>query len=180
MTEKWIKNLGDGGVFRALLTDLSEAFHCIPHELIIAKLQAYGFHIDVLKLIQDYLSSRKQRVKVNDASSSWKDIIYGVPQGSLPGPLLFNIHLCDLFYFLGNLDFLNYANGTTIYTVNKIKESVIGVLSIESNKAFLISTKINQELKFDEQVNCVTRQVRRPMLIPVLHLLGILIKREIS
>ena len=89
------KNVVNGSVFRALLTDLSKAFDCIPHDLIIAKLEAYGFHIDALKLIHDYLSNRKQRVKVNDAYSSWKDIFYGVPQGSILGLLLFNIHLCD-------------------------------------------------------------------------------------
>ena len=103
-----------GGVFGALLTDLSKAFDCIPDDLIIAKLEAYGFHIDALKLIHDYLSNRKQRVKVNDAYSSWKDTFYGVPQGSILGLLLFNIHLCNLFYFLKNLDIASYADDTTI------------------------------------------------------------------
>ena len=65
------KNVDDGDVFGALLTDLSKAFDCIPHDLIIAKLEKYGFHIDALKLIHDYLSNRKQRVKVNDTYSSW-------------------------------------------------------------------------------------------------------------
>ena len=63
-----------GGVFGALLTDLSKAFDCIPHDLFIAKLEAYGFQIDALKLIYDYLSNRKQRVKINETFSSWKDI----------------------------------------------------------------------------------------------------------
>ena len=102
----------NGGVFGALLTDLSKAFDCIPHDLIIAKLEAYGFHIDALKLIHNYLSNRKQRVKVNDTYSSWKDIFYGVPQGSIFGPLLFNIHLCDLFYFLEDLDTASYVDDT--------------------------------------------------------------------
>ena len=74
-------NCRNGVVFGAILTDLSKAFDCIPHDLIIAKLEAYGFHIDALKLIHDYLSNRKQRVKVNDTFSSRKDIFYGVPQG---------------------------------------------------------------------------------------------------
>ena len=69
MIEKWKKIVDDGGVFGALLTDLSKAFDCIPHDLIIAKLKAYSFHIDALKLIHDYLSNRKQRVKVNDTYS---------------------------------------------------------------------------------------------------------------
>ena len=68
------KIVGDGGVFGALLNDLSKAFDCIPHDLIIIKLEAYDFHIDALKLIHDCLSNRKQRAKVNDTYSSWKDI----------------------------------------------------------------------------------------------------------
>ena len=119
MIENWKKIVDDGAVFGVLLTDLSKAFDCIPHDLIISKLEAYDFHIDALKLIHDYLSNIKQRVKVNDTYSSWKDIFYGVPQGSMLGPLLFIIHSCDLFYFLEDLDIANYADDTTIYTVGK-------------------------------------------------------------
>ena len=54
------KSVDNGGVFGALLTDLSKAFDCIPHDLIIAKLEAYSFDIDPLKLIHDDLSNRKQ------------------------------------------------------------------------------------------------------------------------
>ena len=113
------------------MTDLSKAFDCIPHDLIIVKLEAYGFHIDALKLFHDYLSNRKQ--KVNDANSSWKDIFYGVPQSSILGPLLFNTHLCDLFYFLEDLDIASYADDTTIYLVNEKKESVISALEPSSS-----------------------------------------------
>ena len=125
-----------GGVFGALLTDLSKAFDCIPHDLIIAKLEAYGFQIESLRLIYDYLSNRKQRVKINESYSSWSDIEYGVPQGSILGPLLFNIHLCDLFYFLEDLDIANYADDTTLYTVQENKESVINTLETSSLKLF--------------------------------------------
>ena len=70
MIVKWKKTVDNWGVFGALLTDLSKAFDCFPHDCIICKLEAYGFHKDALKLIHDYLSNRKQRVKVNDAYSS--------------------------------------------------------------------------------------------------------------
>ena len=66
-------------------------------------LEAYGFHIDTLKFIHEYLSNKKQTVTVNDAYSSWKDIFYAVPQGSILDSLLFNIYLYDLFYFLKTL-----------------------------------------------------------------------------
>ena len=101
--EKWEKVVDDEGVFGALLTDLSKVFDCIPHDLIIAKLEANGFHKDTIKLIYDYLSKRKQMFQVNDACSLWKDIFYGVPQDSILSTLLFNIHLFDLFYFLKDL-----------------------------------------------------------------------------
>ena len=123
MIEKWKKIVDDGGVFGALLTDLSKAFDCIAHDLIIAKLESYGFQIDTLKLIHNYLSNRKQRIKVNDTYSSWKNISYGVPQGSILSPLLFNIHLCNLFYFLEDLDIASYADDTTIYAVKEKKKS---------------------------------------------------------
>ena len=128
MIEKWKRIVDYGGVFGALLADLSKAFDCIPHDLFIAKLEAYGFQIDALKLIYDYLSNRKQIVKINETFSSWKDIEFGVPQGSILGPLLFNIHLCDLFYFLEDLDFASYADDTTIYTVKENEQSVINTL----------------------------------------------------
>ena len=107
-----------GGVFGALLTDLSKAFDCIPHDPFIAKLEAYGFQTDALNLF-DYLSNRKQRLNINETFSCWKDIEYGVPQESILGPLLFNIHLCNLFYFLEDLDIASYADETIIYTVKQ-------------------------------------------------------------
>ena len=103
------------------MTDQSKAFDCIRRDLIIAKLEAYGFLIDALKLIHDYLSNRKLKIKVSDAYSSWKDIFYGVPQRFLLDPILFNIHLCDLFYFLEDFDIASYADDTTVYTVNEKK-----------------------------------------------------------
>ena len=65
MIEKWKTAVDNGSVFAALLTDLSKAFDCILHDLIIAKLAAYGFDTNALRLIHNYLSNRKQRVKVN-------------------------------------------------------------------------------------------------------------------
>ena len=70
MIEKWKRAVDNGGVFAALLTDLSKAFDCIPHNLIIAKLAAYSFDdTNALKLIHNYLSNRKQKVKINSVYS---------------------------------------------------------------------------------------------------------------
>ena len=117
MIEKWKKIVDNAGAFGALLTDLSKPFDCVPHDPIIAKLEVYGFQIDPLRLVHDYLSNREERVKLNQTFSSWRDIEYGVPQVSVLDPLLFNIHLCDLFYFLDNFDIASYADDTTLYTV---------------------------------------------------------------
>ena len=133
MIEKGGKN---GGVFGALLIDWHKAFNCIPHDLFIVKVEAYGFQTDAVNLVYDYLSNRKQIIKINKTISSWKDIKYGVPQGSILGALLFNIHLCEPFYFLEDLDTASYADDTTIHTVKENKESVINALEASSLPLF--------------------------------------------
>ena len=97
LLEKWPESRNRGPEFGILLTDLSKAFDCLPHDLFVAKLFAYGFDDKALRFIYDYLRHRKQRTKIADSYSSWQEILYGVPQGSILVPLLFNAVLCDLF-----------------------------------------------------------------------------------
>ena len=93
------------GFCAAVLTDLSKAFDCICHDLLIAKLNAYGLERNALKLVYDYLSNRSQKTKVGSSISTYLDIVYGVPQGSILGPRLFNIDLSDLFFENYSSDF---------------------------------------------------------------------------
>ena len=124
-----------GGVLGALLTDLSKDFDCIRHDLIIGKLEAYRLQTEALNLVYDYLSNRKQRGKINETFSCWKSIEDGLPQGSILGPLLFNIYLCDPFYFLEDLDIASNADDTTI-SVKENKQSVISTLEASSLPLF--------------------------------------------
>ena len=101
--------------FCALFTNLSKAFDCISHELRLAKLHAYGFSLRALRLIHSYLNNRKQRTRANGDYSFWEEILFGLPQGSILGPLLFNIFLCDFFLIIKETNFTSYADDNTLY-----------------------------------------------------------------
>ena len=108
LLEKWRYNVDQGRMFGALLIDLSK--DCLPHDIIIAKLNAYGFNMKALNFIYDYLGNRQQRTKVDNAFSSWQNILYEVPQESILGSLLFNIDLCDLFFIMNHQAIDNYTD----------------------------------------------------------------------
>ena len=136
MIEKWRLSLDSGGHAGAFLTDLSKAFDCINHELLIAKLNAYGLDHGSLSFIHSYLSHRKQRTKVNSSYSDFAEIIFGVPQGSILGPLLFNIYICDLFFEDINLDVANYADDTTPYSSGSDFNTILNNLQKGVEKIF--------------------------------------------
>ena len=102
------QNLFTGVVFM----DLSKAFDCLPHGLLIAKRHAYGLDVSACELFVDYLRHRKQRVQIGTTRSSWMEL--GVPQGSILGPLLFNIFINDLFLFIKNCTLHNYADDNSM------------------------------------------------------------------
>ena len=136
MSGKWKSATDNRKTFGALLTDLSKAFDCLSHDLLIAKLNAYGFSTVALRLVQNYLSNRKQRTKINSDFSSWEEILFGVPQGSILGPLLFNTFLCDLFFIMSETDLASYAVDNKPYVVGNNIEDVINNLQNASLTLF--------------------------------------------
>ena len=88
LLHSWQKELDNSGFIGTILMDLSKAYDCLPHDLIIAKFEAYGLSKNSLKLLLDYLEGRKQRVKIGSSYSFWSDVKRGVPQGSILGLFL--------------------------------------------------------------------------------------------
>ena len=125
MIERWKKAVDKRNLAGALLTDLSKAFDCLNHELLIAKLDAYGFDHASLTYIYSHLSDRKHRTKVNNSFSSLANINSGIPQGSIIGPLLFNIYINDIFFFINEHNLANYADDNTPCATSTTLDTVL-------------------------------------------------------
>ena len=114
MLEKWKSATDKNKSFGALLTYLSKEFDFLLHDLLITKLDAFGFNMLALRFVHSYFKYRMQRTKINSEYSSYEEIMFGVPKGSMFGPLLFNIFSWDLFLIIYNIVFAtNEEDNTT-------------------------------------------------------------------
>ena len=110
--------------------DLSKAYDCISHELLIAKLECYGLDEISLKLILNYLNHCNQRTTTGSSFSSWFDIYIGVSQGSILGPLLFYIFIIDLFLNVIKSEVCNFADHNTLYSFDKKLDTIFQISNL--------------------------------------------------
>ena len=134
--DKWKQSVDHGKVFGTLLTDVSKAFYCLLHSLFTAKLKAYGFGNNSLKLVNDYLSHHFQSTEIGNKYSSQKEITSGVSQGSILGPLFVNIHYVIFSSLFQKFDIANFAHDNTPYVAGGNNSSVVKLLEEVSCATF--------------------------------------------
>ncbi len=135
MTEEWRKALDKNKSVGAIAMDLSKAFDCLPHGLLISKLHAYNVSHNACTLIAHYLTNRMQRVRLSNRHSEWSPNERGVPQGSILGPLLFNIFTNDLFFIPKQCSLHNYADDNTISYCSSDTDQLLRILGNETLSA---------------------------------------------
>ena len=135
MVEEWKQNLDNNFIVGAVLTDLSKASDCIPHDLFIAKLSAYGLKRDLLCYFYSYLKGRKQCDQINNEQSEFDRIISGVPQGSIFGPILYNIIFKDFFFFIPKASVHNFVDDNTLACFESTTKKLLLILESECETA---------------------------------------------
>ena len=110
-----------------------------------------GVEKSALTFIYNYLKERKQRTKVSGSYSSWQEVKFGVPQGSVFGPLLFNIFINDMFYFIKDTNIASYADDSTLYTVEGNIDDLL--YTVETETSFILNWFRMNEMKSND-VKC--------------------------
>ena len=131
LLKDWQNCVDKSGKVGAILMDLSKAYDCLPHDLQIAKLAAYGVGKKSLRILYSYLTSRKHRVRIGSSISEWLEVLLGVPQGSILGPILFNIFINDLLFSIEKSDICNFTDDNTIYACDKSFEDILFRLNFD-------------------------------------------------
>ena len=136
LLQKWQKCLDNKGIIGTILMDLSKAYDCINYDILLAKLEllSYGFSYNSLAFLSSYLKKRIQRTKVGSIFCKWLKVVLGIPQGSILGPLLFNIFINDLFEFVLDTDICKFADDNTLYACDISLEAVINRLNLDTER----------------------------------------------
>ena len=126
MIESWWALQNKGQKVGAIIIELSKVFDTLNHKLLFQKLQVCGF--DEKSFIESYFTNRKPSTKIGDSFSKYQRIITGVPQGSILGPLFFNVFINDLFLSIDKSTLCFYADDNTLYTSRNDANAVINKL----------------------------------------------------
>ena len=135
LLDSWKSALDNNKCVGTLLMDLSKAYDCVPHSLLLCKLHAYGFTEDACRFIGSYLVDRKQRVRIDDKRSSWSTLSKGIPQGSGLGPVIFNIFMNDIFHHIDRCLLVNYADDNTLSACEESFDLVTVALQSDAQNA---------------------------------------------
>ena len=132
------RNLDNNKVVEGVFMDLSKAFNCVPHDLLIAKLVAYSVGENLLMYIYFYLLNRKQCVGINTVHSRFQNAISGVPQGPIIGPTLFNCLFNGFFYFIEKARVHNFADNNSLSVFESNIKNLKSILEYESKKSYFM------------------------------------------
>ena len=162
MIDKWLQNINNSEFTGVVFADLAKAFDVINHALLLKKLELHGISDNSLQLITSFLLNRTQLVNVNGSNSDFLSVRYGVPQGSVLGPLLFSLYINDLpLYIDGSCEL--FADDNSIHTSHSSLSSVSSNLQ-ESVNRLVDWTHLNHMSLNPQKTKCMcitTRQKRQ-------------------